>query len=88
MTNRTGLTKPNKQRQHPGRVCHTKLWQPTFNRFQSAPDSGPVSKSRQWLTQLHNYRPNIATRLIGQPHAESGYGYRMRLICFMGPTGS
>jgi len=67
------LTRPNQQCQHPGRVTcnHSNRHSPAFNWLQT-----PVSKSRLWLTQLHNYSPNILTRLIGQPQLQSGWAYR------------
>jgi len=40
----------------------------------------PNSKSRLWSTQLHNYRPNTATRLIAQPQPESDCGHRTQLL--------
>jgi len=38
------------------------------------------SRISSWLTQLHNYHPNTATRLIGQPQPQSGYGYMLHSI--------
>jgi len=73
------FTKPNKQRQHPGRVARNRS-----NRHSTTCKLLPTlaSKSHLLLTQLHNYRPNVLTRLIDQAQPKSGYGYGTGLCCF------